>query len=161
MSILHNRNDDIKIVNDNFEDFKKDDLFDMVLMIEALGYFSDLCLIFNKIHSTLNIGSIVIFTALNTNSFKYKIRKLFSHCHYPGVCDYKMYRKMLIDCGFETVDVSAFNWLPFRSKTNSVLVPFFAKLEQVFCLNRWLSQGPELLFCARKISMPSDIVEEH
>lgn len=122
----------------------------MVLMIEVVGNFSDLCLIFNKIHTMLNIGGIVIFTAMNANSVKYKIRQLISHYDYPGVRDYKTYKNLLTDCGFEIVDINAFNWLPFRVNTNSVLVPFFAKLEQIFCLNRWLTQGPELLFCVRK-----------
>ena len=152
LSILCNRNDDIEIINDNFENFKTDGLFDMVLMIETIGNFSDLSLIFNKIHSMINIGGSVIFTAPNANSLKYKIRQLIPHYHYSGVHDYKTYKKLLIDRGFEIIDVSAFNWLPFRVNTNSTLVPFFAKLEQVFRLNRWLTQGPELLFCARKSS---------
>jgi|LGVE01.1.fsa_nt_gb 2-polyprenyl-3-methyl-5-hydroxy-6-metoxy-1,4-benzoquinol methylase len=152
LSILCNRNDNIEIINDNFEKFKNDGLFDMVLMIETISYFSDLSLIFNKIHSMINVGANVIFTAPNANSLKYKIRQLIPHYHYPGVRDYKTYKKLLIDCGFEIVDINAFNWLPFRVNTNSLLVPFFAEMEQVFHLNRWLTQGPELLFCARKIS---------
>ena len=154
LSILRNRNDNIGIINDNFENFKNDCYFDMVLMIETMGNFLDLCLIFNKIHSMIDIGGNVIFTALNANSLKYKIRQLIPHYHYPGIHDYKTYRKLLIDCGFEIVDASGFNWLPFRVNTNSVLVPFFAKMEQSFQLNRWLTQGPELLFCARKSSYP-------
>lgn len=152
LTILYNRNDHIEIINDDFENFKNDALFDMVLIIETMGSFSDLSLIFNKIHSMINIGGNVIFTALNANSLKYKFRQLISHYHYPGVRDYKAYKKLLIDCGFEIVDVSAFNWLPFRVNTNSVLVPFFAKLEQTFHLYKWLTQGPELLFCAKKSS---------
>jgi len=123
-------------------------------MIETMGNFLDLCLIFNKIHSMIDIGGNVIFTALNANSLKYKIRQLISHYHYPGIHDYKTYKKLLIACDFEIVDISAFNWLPFKVNTNSLLVPFFAKLEQIFHLKRWLTQGPELLFCARKSSYP-------
>jgi hypothetical protein len=137
LSILCNRNDNIEIVNDDFENFKNDGLFDMVLMIETMGNFSDLCLIFNKIHSMINIGANVIFTAPNANSLKYKIRQLIPHYHYPGVRDYKTYKKLLIDCGFEIVDVSAFNWLPFRVNSNSFLVPFFAKLA-VLCQKKQL-----------------------
>ena len=152
LTILCNRNDDIEIINDNFENFKNDGLFDMVLMIETIQYFSDLSLIFNKIHSMINREANLIFTALNANSLKYKIRQLIPHYHYPSVHDYKTYKKQLTDCGFEIVDISAFNWLPFRVNTNSVLVPLFAELEQTFHLCRWLTQGPELLFCVRKSS---------
>ena len=161
LSILRNRNNNIEIINENFENFENDSLFDMVLMIESMQYFSDLHLLFSKIRSMINLRANVIFTAPNANSLKYKIRKLIPHTHYPGVRDYKTYKELLIDCGFEIVDIDAFNWLPFRVNTNSLLVPYFAKLEKTFHLNRWLTQGPELLFCARKISMPSDIVEEH
>ena len=152
LSVLYNRNDHIEIINDNFENFENDRLFDMILMIEILPYFSDLSLIFNKIHSMSSLGATVILTVPNANSVKHKLRRLISHSPFPGIRDYKTYKKLLIDYDFEIVDINSFNWLPFRNISNSPLVPFFAKLEETFHLNRWLTQGPELLFCARKSS---------
>ena len=150
LDILCARHKNISLENTTFEEYKTDVCFDFVLMIEVQGNFSDLEKIYQKVKQLTSKRAIMIFTASNKNSIKYKVRKYFNHYHYPGIKDYKTYKKMLSKAGFEIIAVKGFNWLPTRVNSNSILVTIFAFIERIFKLNRWVNQSPELLFCVKK-----------
>jgi hypothetical protein len=59
---------------------------------------------------------------------------------------------MVIENGFDIIDIKGFNWLPFKIGSNNILIPLFSKIESIFRLNKWLGQSPWLLFACKKRS---------
>jgi SAM-dependent methyltransferase len=63
---------------------------------------------------------------------------------------YSSWKKRLRAARLEILYENGYCWLPFGRSSDSFLVPWFAKLERLLCLNRWLVCSPWIIFVARK-----------
>ena len=126
----------------------------MILCIEATGYFQDWDVFFSKVNSMLSDDGRFIFTYSNPDSWRFFLRKIkhWRKGYYP-------YKEMKLDefkvllgrCNFEIDSMEGLNWIPLSLGSNSILVSFFEKTEQLFRLKKWYSQSPWILFSVRKI----------
>ena len=150
LDILESRNNNIILINEKFEDYKSKDCFDMVIAIELIEYISDLNTFLKKVYNLLNDNSFFIFTSPNNKSLKFLVRKLFPYNKYFYTHGVKKYRQLLKDNLFEVIDIEGYNWIPFRTNSNSQFVPLFATIENILQLGKWVSQSPEILYCSNK-----------
>lgn len=109
--------------------------------------------VFKVANQKLSKDAIFIFVGTNKNSWRYKLHNFRSKksINY-GELSIQEYEKLLIQNGFKIISLKGFNWIPFKVNSNNILIPFFAKIESLFRLDRWLSQSPWLLFSCQKTS---------
>jgi len=126
--------------------------FDVVVGMESIQYFTSVTLetLFAKIHSVLRPGGRFIFTELNSQSWRHKLRNLRG----GAVIQYNVaapndYERALRSAGFELLSVEGFVWMPCRATSNSRFVPLFESIERALHLNRWVGQSPWLLLAAQ------------
>jgi SAM-dependent methyltransferase len=63
---------------------------------------------------------------------------------------YSSWKKRLAAARFEMLYENGFCWGPFGRVNDSLLVPWFSKLERILLLNRWVDCSPWIIFIARK-----------
>ena len=64
--------------------------------------------------------------------------------------DYPTWKKRLEDAGFDIVHEEGCCWAPFPRDSDSVLVPFFNRLERALGLHHRIGLSPWVVFAARK-----------
>lgn len=150
--LLKQRNNTVKCINSNFEEFIAIEKYDVVLIIEVLGDFENIENIFSKVDDLLNPNGLLIISTKNTGSFMNKIKSVLRRKRhaYPGYTTLNSYKGILKKKSFQVEEIKGLNWLPFKVNSNSVLVPLFISLINILSLNNWISQSPELLICAKK-----------
>lgn len=154
LRILKKNNVNIKSINQNYMDFTNDDeYYDTIIAIESLDYFnsSELPKVFSKIYSQLNPSGIFIFTITNSQSWRFKLARLFKRKNYFDNITYKEYISLLKDTHFRIIAIEGFVWMPFVVNSNSYLIKYFEKLELFFRLYKWINQSPWLLFAVGKL----------
>jgi 2-polyprenyl-3-methyl-5-hydroxy-6-metoxy-1,4-benzoquinol methylase len=153
LTVLKDRNSEIETICKDFIDLNLDEKFDFIICIEAINYFEKQNEFFLKIENLLTVDGHFIFTFTNINSWRYYLRKLrhrkrknLMYNEYP----LNQLKKIIELNNLKIVEIKGMNWIPFPLSSNSIFVPFFAWIENVLCLNRWIAQSPWLLISVRK-----------
>lgn len=155
IKLLQSRNQSIKSICGDFIEEELEGNYSLATCMEAMGYFSDLQTFFTKIHALLAKDGMLIFNYTNPDSWRFTLRKLRHWRTGPtpyndiALSDLKL---LLKACQFEIVCMEGMYWLPLPLSSNSILVDFFAWIEQKFTLYKWHSQSPWLIIAIRKIS---------
>jgi SAM-dependent methyltransferase len=153
IELLNQRNKEIKTITGDFMKAEITTCFSLIICIEALGYFNDYELFFNKIKSNLSKDGLFIFSYANPDSWRFFLRKIRHLRKGPqaynqiALADLK---QLLTRLNFEIVDMEGMNWIPLPLTSNSPFVTLFEKLEKVLGLKKWYSQSPWILFSIKK-----------
>jgi|ERR1035437_3953328 SAM-dependent methyltransferase len=153
IQILSERKQDINSICGEFIKTDIHDTFSMIICIEALGYFDNLELFFNKINSLLANDGRLILTYNNPNSWRFLLRKLkhLKNGYFPyKEINIREFKKLLDSCDLEIENMTGMNWIPLPLSSNSRLISFFEKIEKIFCLEKWYSQSPWILMSIKK-----------
>jgi 2-polyprenyl-3-methyl-5-hydroxy-6-metoxy-1,4-benzoquinol methylase len=107
--------------------------------------------IISHAYNILNPEGVLIFTCVNKNSWRYKLRKLRKNRSYNyDKYSYEEYLELISKNRFEIIETKGFVWMPFKVNSNNILIPVFAKLEKFLRLSKWLSQSPSFIFYCKK-----------
>jgi SAM-dependent methyltransferase len=141
----------IALVCDDFYSWDVSGTFDAAIAIESIPSFTGVKLasLFGKVRALLRPEAPFIFTALNRQSWRFRLSALRNGSE-PGfnVTNPAGYAAALESAGFAISEMYGFVWMPFPVTSNSKAVPFFASVEGVLRLNRWINQSPWLLIAA-------------
>jgi 2-polyprenyl-3-methyl-5-hydroxy-6-metoxy-1,4-benzoquinol methylase len=154
IKLLKERSSGINILNGLFENYDfEGKTFDIILIIEVMENFKDLDNIFQKLNSILNPNGIIIFSNLNSSSWKNLIRrKILKRKKQVGMRKYLELIELINKNNLSIIDRTGFNWLPVKVCSNNIFVPFFAFLERYFLLKNIYKFSPEILYCVQKIT---------
>jgi len=153
IQLLKERKKEINTLCGDFSHIEIPGKYSLILCIEALPYFKDWKIFFNKINSLMDADGRFIFSYTNPDSWRFFLRKL-KHIK-DSVNPYTEMRfqdlkKLLNDCGFEIESVEGMNWIPMPVTSDNILVTFFETMERILNLNKWHSQSPWLLISIKK-----------
>ncbi len=152
IQILKKRNSDINTICNDFIKTEFQEMFSLILCIEAIGCFTNWEEVFSKINTLLTDDGRFIFTYTNPNSWRFSLRRIIHfNDSYKGI-KFNELTKMLTKYNFEIEDMEGFNWIPLPLYSNSRLVYFFEFIEKIFKLKNWYSQSPWLLLSIKKIT---------
>jgi len=132
-------------------EFQSSEKYDFAIAIEVVEYFENFPTLLNKIREISDDKIKFVFTTHNKNSWRFRIRALKKNKTEYNKYYLKDYLTDLNNCGFSVIEIKGFLWMPFRLSSNSILIPFFEKLENLLKLNRWIGQSPWLLIAVEKI----------
>lgn len=125
--------------------------FDIVLAIE-LFLVTPPKIVLEVANQKLVKDGLFIFTATNKDSWRYKLHNLRAkRSKNYGEFSVSGFEKLIVENGFNIIDIKGFNWLPFKVNSNNILIPLFSKIEYIFRLYNWLGQSPWLLFACKKV----------
>ena len=101
----------------------------------------------------LQNAGLIVGVFYNRLSF----RGFFVHTISKGKFDYyklsyPSWRRKLLDSGYSILYEEGYCWFPFRRASNSVLVPYFARLEKCLGLCKLPRISPWIVFIAQKSS---------
>jgi 2-polyprenyl-3-methyl-5-hydroxy-6-metoxy-1,4-benzoquinol methylase len=124
--------------------------FDTVLAIELFIVTSPQDVI-QQANKKLREGGTFIFTGTNKLSWRYWLHKKRKKTT-KNLGEYTLseYRQLIVKNGFSILRIEGYNWMPFKVNSNTVLIRFFAGIENLFFLRYWLKQSPYLLFACKK-----------
>jgi len=153
LRLLKQRKSEINTILGDFTEVALNEKFSFIQCIEALGYFQNWEEFFLKIRELMTDDAIFVFTYQNPQSWRFFLRKL-KHWK-SGFYPYKEMNLtelcvLLNTCNLEIVEMQGMNWIPLSLASNSKLVPMFERIEDLFCLKKFYSQSPWLLFAAKK-----------
>jgi len=131
-------------------DYKSEKLFDLLLSIEMLECINDKQEFFIKVNENLRINGIFVFTILNPNSWRFKIRNLRKGKTNYFYISHEEIIKLAEKTGFEEIDKKGFMWMPFRVCSNNFFVSLFIFIERMLKLNKYISQSPWLIIAIKK-----------
>lgn len=151
INLLKKREDKIKTILMDFNDFITDTKYDIIICMEVLQYFPSYCNSFKRIFDMLKNDGIFIFTVVNSSSWRYFLRKLKKHTNY-NITSYRDYLKLLKSNNFRIINKKGFQWIPLTVNSNSRMVLLFSYLEKILFLDKCFIQSPYLLFAVRKNS---------
>jgi SAM-dependent methyltransferase len=124
--------------------------FDCALAIECLEKMPFKQAI-ARIHTLLKPGGVVVFTVLNSGSWRFAARRILGRTlAIEYVMKSRAYLDACLSSGFDIVAMRGLMWMPFIVNSNSFLVPFFENVERCFRLSSIHSQSPWLLIAARR-----------
>lgn len=120
----------------------KDDLFDVVFMIEVLDYIPELDQSFLECKRTLKPSASSFISFGNKSSLKAKLKSVRgkTYCH-----NYCSVMQCLIKTGFIIKRKTGYNWLPFGRVSQSRLLPLFAFFERFLGLRRVVRFSPWII----------------
>ncbi len=114
---------------------------------------------FSECNRILKQNGILIFTTHNRCSYKGFHKKFSSkedfHKHpwkkFYYLNSFWQIKLRLKSADFELIRAKGYNWLPVWHASNTKLMPFFAAIERLLCLDLLLSLSPWIIIQARKI----------
>lgn len=101
----------------------------------------------------LKPGGILMTTFLNSTSVRSVIHKLLRHSSGKGAFYQRSFaskRKRLLDAGFDLLKQTGCCWIPFSRASDSPLIPFCARLEQLLGVRHFPSISPWVVVLAQK-----------
>ncbi len=135
----------------NLKDFNPKEKYDIALAIEIF-LVTKPSEFLNEIKPLLKDEGIIIFTATNKNSWRYKLHSLRKNkSRNYDVYNLSEYQSLIRNKGFEILRIEGFNWMPFKVNSNSIFVNLFALIEKIFFLKKWIRQSPWYLFACKRI----------
>lgn len=156
LSLLNERNAKIRLIHTDFKNLDIPESFNLILCIEAMGYFPDLEGFFCKIHTLLANDGKFIFSYNNPKSWRFFLRKIkhLKKGYYPyKELEIKELNLILNKYNFKVEKLEGMNWIPLSLHSNSFLVSVFEYFEKVLGLKHWHTQSPWLLFCVVKMNI--------
>ena len=153
LDILKERNSNINTICSDFIKSEISDTFSLILCIEAIEYFEDWEVFFNKIYEILDEDGKFIFTYANPGSWRYFLRKVKHWKKGPTPYNEMKFSELIAllnKCNFEIENMEGMNWLPLPLSSNCKLVSFFEFIENLFKLKYWYSQSPWILLSITK-----------
>ncbi len=124
-------------------------VFDCVICIQAMGNI-DPELFIRECSRVLKRGGYLLFNISNKRSYKCVIHRVLSRHRIFYRFTFEDVRRCLEDEGFTVVDSRGYNWLPHQRKSDSTLIPYFARLEEILGLERLPAVSPHLFIIAKK-----------
>jgi len=161
LKILHHREPAIPIIllDSKAKHFPiKESSVNCVLCIEVIPLMESKWL-FSECNRILKQNGIFIFTTHNRYSYKGFYKKLLlkedlSKYHWKKfhyVSSFQQMKLRLKNADFKLIRAKGFNWLPASRASNNELIPYFALIEKLLCLDLLLSLSPWIIIEARKI----------
>ena len=149
LNILSARNKSVRIIHGDFEKINLSGTFELILAIEVIGYLTNIRMAFEKIYDLLDRNGIFIFKITNTCSWRFYLRKMKKHTDYNYITLNDLY-KTIDSIGFKIERMEGFNWMPFRVNSDTFLVKWFSKLEELLSLDKIITQSPCILISVKK-----------
>lgn len=144
---------EVEIIHGDFIDINIENKYSLILCIEAIGYFPDWEVFFDKVNNHLVSDGKFIFLYTNPDSwrsFLRKVKHLRNGFHLYNEMDLRELKALLYKCNFEIENIEGMNWIPFSLTSNNIFILFFEFIEKVFKLKYWFAQSPWLLISVRK-----------
>lgn len=151
LALLRARSADIRIIEGDFMTVSMPENYTFVMCIEALNYFNDYDLFFQKINGLLDQEGCFVFMIVNPDSWRTKLRNFNKYKSDYNEITYTGLVSLLKAHQFTINEVRGFNWIPLPIRlSNSRLVTIFAFLEKKLKLGRWIAQSPWLMVSVTK-----------
>lgn len=136
---------------------EESDKIELMLCIEVFVVFNSHWFL-TEAYRVLKPGGILVCTATNPQSirgFLYRShckinRKKIDYGYYSKTGSYLQTRAKIEKLGFKIIYEKGFAWFPFSRRSNSILIPIAAKIEQVMGLTKILKFSPHVIFLAQK-----------
>jgi len=127
----------------------KDQMFDVVFMIEVLDYIPELEQAFTECNRTLKSNGSSILSFGNKSSLKAKLKAMQGKSYRHS---YKKVMKSLSEAGFMVKRKRGYSWLPFGRTSQSGLVSVLSGCERIFGLRRVVRFSPWVIIHVTKPS---------
>jgi 2-polyprenyl-3-methyl-5-hydroxy-6-metoxy-1,4-benzoquinol methylase len=153
LELLSIREQRIRLINNDFNSLEISEKFSLIICIEAIGYFDDWKMFFDKISTIITENGRFIFTYTNPLSWRFFLRRLKhlkTGSHSYNDMKLNDLKEILDKSGFEIKKMEGMNWIPFPLASNSILVTFFEYLEKTLKLDKWIRQSPWILISINK-----------
>jgi len=125
----------------------RDEVFDVVFMIEVLDYIPELDQALTECKRTLKLNASCILSFGNKSSLKAKLKAMQGKSYRHS---YKEAIQCLSKTGFTVKRKRGYSWLPFGRTSQSSLVPVLAGVERFFGLRRVVRFSPWVIIHATK-----------
>jgi SAM-dependent methyltransferase len=130
----------------------KSNAFDLVLCIDVVAVIQSQWFM-DEIFRVMRPNGLLVGVFHNLYSFRgiflhFKAVLLGKFDYYK--IDYPSWKIKLIDKGFQIMDEVGYCWFPFPRASNSVLVPYFTRLEKALGLRKLINVSPWIAFIAQK-----------
>ena len=132
----------------------KEEVFDAALCIQVPALMDDKHF-FKNVRRLLRPGGILVFTMTNPSSYRYPFHLLLRWKEKRKVSP--TYRSKVshilrraTDSGFIILSIEGYNWIPFKKESNSSLIPFFNKMEEISGLRKLWLISPGIIACSLK-----------
>jgi SAM-dependent methyltransferase len=152
LRLLHERagEDRPKTVHGGFLTSEIKGTFDAALAIECLEHMP-FDAVLRRVHDLLRPGGVFVFTVLNRSSWRFYLRRVAGRdSENESVAGFGEYKAEWRQAGFDEVAIRGFMWTLLTVSSNSTLVPFFVRVEDLFRLHAYLGQSPWLLVALRR-----------
>ena len=127
----------------------KDEVFDVVFMIEVLDYIPELEQALTECNRTLKPNGSSILSFGNKSSLKAKLKAMQGKSYRHS---YKKVMQCLSKAGFMVKRKRGYSWLPFGRTSQSGLVPVLSGCERIFGLRRVVRFSPWVIIHVTKPS---------
>jgi ubiquinone/menaquinone biosynthesis C-methylase UbiE len=127
----------------------KDEVFDVVFMIEVLDYISELEQALIECKRTLKPNASSILSFGNKSSLKARMKATQGK---PYRHSYKEALQCLSNTGLVVKKKTGYSWLPFGRTSQSRLVPILSRCERIFGLRRVVRFSPWVIIHVNKPS---------
>ena len=129
----------------------RDAAVDGVIAIQSLDYVEHRAFM-GECSRVLRPGGLLIFDALNRRSYKWHLKnRVGRQLELPSAeLDYCEVLRAAVRHGFEILDISGYNWVPFTRHSDSGLVRAAAFVESALRLDRFYQISPKILVAARR-----------
>jgi len=125
----------------------KNEVFDVIFMIEVLDYIPELNQALAESYRTLKPNAHLILSFGNKSSLKAKLRQLSGKSYQHS---YNNVIKTLTQTGFQIKKKTGYNWLLFGRMSQNRLIPLLAKMEKIFGFRKIPSLSPWVIVHAIK-----------
>ncbi len=125
----------------------KDEVFDVVFMIEVLDYIPELDAALLECKRTLKPDASSVLSFGNKSSLKAKLRSMRGKSYRHG---YREVVQCLSKTGFAVKKKTGYSWLPFGRTSQSSLVPVLAALERALGFRRVVRFSPWVIIHVTK-----------
>jgi len=153
IELLNQREPGINTICNDFLKAEFNEKYNLILCIEALGYFQDVESFLIKVNTLLQDDGRFIFTSLNASSWRFFLRKLRHWKSGPTPYNdlpFNDLEKLLGKCNFKIEKREGLMWTLMPLNSNSKLVAFFITIERLFGLQNWHAQSPVILYTVTK-----------
>lgn len=129
----------------------KQEVFDAALCMQVPALVTNDKHFFTNVHCLLRPGGILVVTMTNRLSYKYLFHSLRRKDKRKVMRTYRFNVSHILrratDSGFTILSIQGYNWIPFKKESNSALIPFFNKMEEISGLRKLSLISPWIIAC--------------